>query len=130
MEDNRDRLVVIVIGYTDRMTAFIESNPGLKSRFSRVIGFPNYDVGEMLLIADRMAEEHHFVIEPSAHEQFGRLLSAKVEREREQFRNARGVRNLFEAVIGAQANRIVTMANPSRNDLMTITVEDVLAIQT
>jgi len=130
MEDNRDRLVVIVAGYTDRMAAFIESNPGLKSRFSRVIEFPDYDVDEMLLIADRMAEEHHFVIEPSAHEELGRLLSAKVEREREQFGNARGVRNLFEAVIGAQANRIVTMAAPSRDDLMAITVEDVLSSNT
>lgn len=129
MEDNRDRLVVIVAGYTDRMAAFIESNPGLKSRFSRVIEFPDYSIDEMLLIADRMAEEHHFVIETSAHEELSRLLGAKVEREREQFGNARGVRNLFEAVIGAQANRIVMMAAPSRDDLMTITVDDVLAVQ-
>lgn len=129
MEDNRDRLVVIVAGYTDQMSGFIESNPGLKSRFSRVIEFPDYNVDEMLLIADRMAEQHHFVIEPSAREELGSLLSAKVEREGDQFGNARGVRNLFEGLIGAQANRIVTMAAPSRDDLMTITVDDVLAVR-
>lgn len=129
MEDNRDRLVVIVAGYTDQMSGFIESNPGLKSRFSRVIEFPDYNVDEMLLIADRMAEQHHFVIEPSAREELGCLLSAKVEREGDQFGNARGVRNLFEGLIGAQANRIVTMAAPSRDDLMTITVDDVLAVR-
>jgi hypothetical protein len=59
MEDNRDRLVVIAAGYTERMESFVDSNPGLKSRFSRVIEFPDYTAEEMLLIADGMAREHN-----------------------------------------------------------------------
>lgn len=127
MEDHRDRLVVIVAGYTVKMGAFIDSNPGLKSRFSRYIEFPDYEVDEMLLIADRMAAQHHFVIDNRARAEFGRLLRDRVSREQNQFGNARGVRNLFESILGSQANRLVTIHSPTRDDLMTLTLDDVLS---
>ncbi|MGR0185542.1 AAA family ATPase [Azospirillum aestuarii] len=128
MEDHRDQLVVIVAGYTEKMGAFIESNPGLKSRFSRYIEFPDYDVDEMLSIADRMAAQHHFVIEDRARSEIGRALRDRLLRDQHQFGNARGVRNLFESILGAQANRIVTIHTPTRDDLMTVTLDDVLSV--
>ena len=75
-------MVVVAAGYTERMDAFIDSNPGLKSRFSRVIEFPDYTAGEMLLIADGMAKEHNFLFEDNARAALGQvLLSEESDRQ-------------------------------------------------
>jgi hypothetical protein len=127
MEDNRGQLVVIAAGYTDRMEGFIKSNPGLKSRFSKVIEFPDYTADEMLLIAQGMAREHGFLLADGACLELAEILQAQSESNQMDFGNARGVRNLFEAIIGKQANRVVNFASPTRADLQTISVDDVLA---
>jgi Cdc6-like AAA superfamily ATPase len=127
MEDSRGRLIVIVAGYSSRMAAFINSNPGLKSRFSRVVEFPDYTALELLLIADHMAEQNNFLVEHDARDALGIILGERSSQSDGQFGNARGVRNLFEAILDAQANRIVKLDTPNRIELQTIKLEAVLS---
>jgi Cdc6-like AAA superfamily ATPase len=127
MEDNRGRLIVIAAGYTARMATFIDSNPGLKSRFSRVIEFPDYTAAELLLIADHMVEQHNFLLEQDARDALGHILMERSRQGELGFGNARGVRNLLEAIMDAQANRIVNLSAPNRKDLQTIMLTDVLS---
>jgi Cdc6-like AAA superfamily ATPase len=127
MEDYRGRLIVIAAGYTTRMAAFIDSNPGLKSRFSRAIEFPDYTAAELLLIADHMVMQHNFLLDTDARGALEQILEVRSRQSEVPFGNARGVRNLFEAIMDAQANRIVNLDTPSRNDLQTITLNDVVS---
>lgn len=124
MEDNRDRLVVIVAGYTDEMTKFIASNPGLQSRFTRHIAFQDYTANEMLQIFERNAASNNFTLDPSARET---LLDCFRTYEGDKgFGNARGVRNVFEAAVIAHANRIASISDPSDDDLTSLVEDDVV----
>ena len=123
MEDNRDRLVVIVAGYPDKMDDFIKSNPGLQSRFARRIHFEDYTAEEMLRIFEQQANNYDLQLDSAAHEV---LLTRfrKVEGDSD-FGNGRGVRNLFEAALVRHANRIAPMRSPSDRDLSLLLAEDV-----
>lgn len=104
MEDDRERLVVIVAGYTDEMKMFIESNPGLKSRFSRYIEFEDYTEDELLTIFKKMAEQQKYELSEDAEKKLRDIFcSAKGDCS---FGNARGVRNLFQKALINLANRI------------------------
>jgi AAA+ superfamily predicted ATPase len=123
MEDHRGRLAVIVAGYTDKMTDFIASNPGLQSRFTRQIEFDDYTADEMLRIFERNAGDNSFELDPDARQT---LLDhfQKIEGD-SGFGNGRGVRNTFEAAIVAHANRIGGCPEASDDDLKLIVQEDV-----
>ncbi|THD57113.1 MAG: AAA family ATPase [Bradyrhizobium sp.] len=123
MEDHRERLVVIVAGYTEPMAAFIASNPGLQSRFTRRIEFQDYTAQEMLQIFERIAYVHNFELAPGA---VGTLLEyfESVAGD-DGFGNGRGVRNVFEASTMRHANRVAAMAQPTYLDLTTLTEPDV-----
>ena len=131
MEDRRDRVVVIVAGYTDEMATFIDSNPGLRSRFPKTIFFPDYTTDELLGILDFMARRHHYRLTRGAREAF-RDLFERADRDR-GFGNGRLVRNLFEAAVARQASRVVARVDAlSRDgrdhtdeDLVTLTARDV-----
>jgi hypothetical protein len=123
MEDHRERLVVIVAGYTEPMADFIASNPGLQSRFTRRIEFPDYTAGEMLQIFEKQAENHNFELAPEAIEAL--LNYFKIVEGDDGFGNGRGVRNIFEAAIGRHANRIASMPQTSYRDLTLLTKADV-----
>ena len=126
MEDNRDRLVVIVAGYTDKMADFIASNPGLQSRFTRQIEFDDYTADEMLRIFERNAADNSFELDRGARQT---LLDHFQEVEGDSgFGNGRGVRNTFEAAIVAHANRIAALSAASDHDLTLIVREDVDAV--
>ena len=107
MEDHRDELIVIVAGYTDRMDEFLDSNPGLRSRFSKYIAFEDYSNEELLQIFKGYCHEQDYHLEQGLEikliEKFSQLRSA----EGDNFGNARTVRNYFERVISNQANRIM-----------------------
>ncbi len=124
MEDERQRLVVVVAGYTQDMERFVGSNPGLASRFTRTVSFPNYDPAQLLLILERMATSNQYSVEPDLREilleHFARICAAA----KEDFGNARVVRNLFEQLVLAHSNRLATMNQPSKEDLTTFTSED------
>ncbi len=124
MEDNRDDLVVIVAGYIDLMEDFIDSNPGLRSRFNKYLHFEDYSPEEMLGIFRLQCEKSCYVLDAAAEGAI-REYFAMVAEEAGEFGNARGVRNTFERILTEQANRIAAMATVSRDDLMNITKEDV-----
>ena len=131
MEDNRDDLIVIVAGYTDLMEEFINSNPGLNSRFNRYLYFEDYTPDEMLAIFELQCKKNCYVLASGEGDcdtrEALRALLADMSRD-DDFGNARGVRNLFEKILIAQANRLAAADTVTRDELMTITAEDVKAI--
>lgn len=125
MEDYRDRLVVIVAGYTDEMVTFIESNPGLESRFNRYFYFKNYAPDELLAIFEKMCNKSHFKLTQAAREKLHQLFeNLYINRDR-NFGNGRLVRNLFEKTIERQANRLAVLSNFTDELLMTLQSEDI-----
>jgi stage V sporulation protein K len=125
MEDYRDRLIVIVAGYTDRMAAFLESNPGLKSRFNKFIHFGDYTAPEMARIFDYMLEKGQYCATEEARSAIERAMYQLHENRGEHFGNARLVRNLLEQVQQEQANRLSSVAEPAREELLTLEASDV-----
>ena len=125
MEDHRDDLVVIVAGYDELMERFIHSNPGLESRFNRYLHFDDYTTDEMVGIFKLQCKKGCYTLAEGA-EQEVRDFIADENGDGITFGNARGVRNLFEQILTEQANRLAKLDTFTREDLMTITVEDVL----
>lgn len=125
MEDQRDDLVVVVAGYPDEMQFFIQSNPGLQSRFNRYFSFDHFQSGDLMKIFKIIAKKADFVLTEDAEEKLNEILDRLYEKRHRGFGNARTVRNLFEKVIERQANRIVSIAPITEDILMTITEEDV-----
>ncbi|WP_081671327.1 AAA family ATPase [Butyrivibrio sp. XBB1001] len=124
MEDNRDDFVVIVAGYTEPMKKFIESNPGLKSRFNKYIDFSDYSIDELEQIFYMNCDKYDYKVDEDVKHQIRALISAKKMENIENFANAREIRNLFEEIITNQARRISGMENPTGDDMMTILRED------
>ena len=124
MEDHRDDLVVIVAGYTDLMDKFIHSNPGLESRFNRFLLFEDYSLDELVAIF-KMRCGKGYVLSPEA-EPLVRDYIAEESAAGDSFGNARGVRNIFEHILVAQNNRLAKLDSVTRDDLMTLTADDVL----
>lgn len=126
MDDCRDRLVVIAAGYTDRMKTFINSNPGLKDRFSWVFEFEDYNAGELYEIFLSFAKKQQYVLEDEAANQLKAHFESIVNLKPEHFGNGRYVRNLFEKVVMQQSDRIGrNIDNVKKEDLSVITAEDV-----
>ena len=126
MEDDRDDFVVIVAGYTDEMREFIESNPGLRSRFNKYIHFPDYSSSELMEIFKFMCEETDYVLTPNAAYMAETYLRGIAEGNTKNFANARLVRNYFERCIDRQATRIVQDENLTEEDLITFVREDMI----
>lgn len=127
MEDHRDELVVIVAGYTDLMHKFIDSNPGLSSRFGKYFEFPDYTGEEMDAIFDGFCKKSGYVMDEDLSGylagEFDRLHAEKAE----NFGNARTVRNVFEKAISNHANRVAGLTDPNKHDLELLTKEDIEA---
>ena len=125
MEDDRDRLVVIVAGYPDEMQKFIEMNPGLKSRFTRTIHFPDYNAEELMEIFLRMARKEDYRFDNEAVSALRLLTARMIETKDKNFANARTVRNCFQETIKKQGTRLAPdAAKLGIADLMTIKAED------
>lgn len=125
MEDHRDNLVVIVAGYTEEMKVFLKSNTGLVSRFNRFIHFPDYDTKELTDILSGMANKAGLTLEDGLEDIIRAYLDGMNQKEREEFGNARGIRNLFETMVVNQANRLVAMSDCSVEQLMLVKAEDI-----
>lgn len=124
MEDDRKRLVVILAGYTNEMKAFIDSNPGLQSRFSRYIEFPDYNADELYQIFLKRLKEFEYTITPEAAVALKAYFSEAVAHKDANFGNARFVRNVFERTLQRQANRLSSEVNLTSEKLAEITKED------
>ena len=124
MEDHRDDFVVIVAGYTKPMEKFINSNPGLKSRFNKYIEFPDYTLDELDGIFDLNCKKYEYQVDEDARRQIREMIKARMISRQENFANAREVRNLFEDIITNQARRIASMDNPGPEDIRRVILED------
>lgn len=126
MEDDRDRLVVILAGYSDEMKRFIESNPGLQSRFNRYIDFPDYTPDELLQIFNSYVERGDYKLTEEAKEYAKQLFDNCNKTNDIRFGNARFVRNVFEKTIENQSNRLSVVKNPTKQQLREIIPDDFL----
>jgi hypothetical protein len=126
MEDHRSDLIVIVAGYTDLMDAFLESNPGLRSRFSNFVHFEDYTAEELMEILKRNLSEQDYWLSSDAEISAMEMLRERVAHKPENFANARDVRNFMEHAISNHASRIVnlTQDEPGKDILGTIEPED------
>jgi len=127
MEDYRHRLVVIVAGYPRLMHHFLHSNPGLRSRFSREITFPDYSTDELVAITKKLAAEYQYSLDEEAADVLRQILGGAGRGE--GFGNARFARTLFEQALNAQALRLAGVQGAEleeleRSALMTLTGED------
>ncbi|MBR3980197.1 MAG: DUF4236 domain-containing protein [Bacteroidales bacterium] len=125
LEDNRDRLVVILAGYSNEMQHFIDSNPGLQSRFNRYIEFPDYSADELYQIFEKNAKDFDYTISEEAEKRLKALLINEVANKDKNFGNARFVRNLFERTIERQANRLSKESNLTDKKLAEICSVDI-----
>ena len=127
MEDDRDRLIVIVAGYNEPMKQFIASNPGLESRFTNYLNFPDYKPEELLEIFHRMAAQSGLVCAPETEKKVLAICANLHAARNEQFGNAREMRNLFEAAVRNQSTRLVASGQCDRDALTTLLPEDLPA---
>ena len=123
MDDNRDRLVVILAGYSDDMQRFLDANAGLQSRFANIIEFPDYTTSELLQIADGLYSEQGYVLSDEGKKALEEKIDiAKMDK---QFGNGRYVRNVFERSLNNQALRLSSVSELTREDLTVITEADI-----
>ena len=123
MDDNRENLLVILAGYSDDMDRFLETNPGLKSRFANIIEFKDYSVEDLLTIADNLFESKGYVTTKEAKLKMKEIFkeACKVV----DFGNGRYVRNIFEKAVRNQAVRLEKIDNLTKEHLITIEECDV-----
>ena len=123
MDDNRDRLVVILAGYSHDMQNFLAQNAGLESRFPNIIEFEDYGTDELMAIAGKMYSEQGYMLHPSAEALLRNVF--ETGRKQPQFGNGRFVRNVFEKSLNAQALRLSSEGEMDAEDLMMITENDI-----
>lgn len=124
MEDNRNDLIVIVAGYPDLMQQFLQSNPGLQSRFNKFIYFEDYNADELMDIFFNMCKKYGLTLTDEATEYAKHFLAQRYQMRDETFANGRDVRNFFERALVNQANRIAAQSNISDAQLTTLEVCD------
>ncbi|WP_147296588.1 tetratricopeptide repeat protein [Flagellimonas nanhaiensis] len=127
MEDDRDRLIVVVAGYKHDMEDFIKSNSGLQSRFNRYMDFVDYAPAELMDIFQLFSSKSNYKINEGGILALKSFFEKMYENRDENFGNGRTVRNIFEKVVECQANRISAELNISNEELVLISEEDILA---
>lgn len=123
MEDHRDELIVIVAGYTDLMEQFLNSNPGLKSRFSNFIYFEDYTADELLDILHKNLVKQEYTLSDDAEQKAKELIEARVANKPENFANARDIRNFMEHAISNHATRVVELEEALKDKKVLSTLE-------
>lgn len=125
MEDHRDDLVVIVAGYTGKMQDFLDSNPGLRSRFNKHMRFDDYGVEQLTHIFKSFCTKAEFKLAEGTEKELASVFNILTASRDETFGNARAARNLFEATLSKQANRLVSLPKVDREILSTIEPADI-----
>jgi len=124
MEDNRERLVVIVAGYPEPMAEFLSSNPGLSSRFPTIIAFPDFSNDELTDIIELIAADNDYLLDDVSRVRVSSMFAAL--RRGPTFGNARDARNLFEAALASHATRVAKQDTHTEEDLYVLNTDDVL----
>ena len=125
MENERDKLVVILAGYKDRMDEFFGSNPGMQSRVAHHIDFPDFTVEELMRIGDLMLDQRAYAFSPEAREVFREYVERR--RRRPRFAHGRSIRNAIDRARLRQASRLFESETAlGRDELITIEAEDLL----
>ncbi len=125
MEDNRDRLVVVVAGYKNPMEQFLASNPGLRSRFTRYIDFPDYSAEELVIIFESMAKKEGYELGRDARVRLAALLQKAYSLRTATFGNARLARTLFERAKVRLSDRLSSDPDITRDELMKLCEVDI-----
>lgn len=125
MEDDRDKLVLVLAGYTKEMTDFIDTNPGFKSRFNRYISFPDYTPSELFEIFESSCNKLDYHLTEEAKIKLKSVFENAYSSRDKSFGNGRFVRNVFEKALEQQANRIAKERSLTKEILTTITDEDI-----
>ena len=125
MEDDRDRLVVIVAGYTEEMKKFIDANSGLASRFTHYVEFPDYTAEELAAIFRMNAKKSQYVLSPDVEKWLDAFIRVRTKNRDRKFGNGRWARTLFEEAVSRQAMRVSKIADPTQDQLKTLTMKDV-----
>lgn len=126
MEDDRNRLVVILAGYSQNMETFINSNPGLQSRFNRYINFPDYSPNELFEIFMSLADKNEYYLNEDAKVKLKSIFDTRLKNKDSRFGNGRYVRNIFEKTIQKQADRLLESHCKSREELVRILASDIV----
>lgn len=124
MEDDRDRLVVVLAGYSEDMKRFIDSNPGLQSRFNRYIHFADYTADELKQIFMLNVDKNQYLLDEEGQTLLDQILTFAIEHKDKNFGNGRYVRNLFERTIQNQAMRLSCQPNITAEELSKLKAED------
>lgn len=127
LEDDRGKFICIVAGYTDQMHEFIDSNPGLKSRFTQTIHFDDYTPDELTDIFLHLAKGKNFTIDDTTRAAIHRQFEQLYLRRDKNFGNAREARRIFDETVERQSQRLVTLMNDSgfkENDMFGLIPED------
>jgi hypothetical protein len=124
-EDDRDRLVVILAGYPDEMDSLLKTNPGLSSRFNRILTFDDYSPLELARIFGWLCEKNHYKLGDGARAKLMLGLMALHQLRDRHFGNGRAVRNLFEHAIRRMANRIADIRELSEDQLVLLEMDDI-----
>lgn len=125
MEDDRDKLIVIIAGYTQEMKAFININPGLESRFNRYIEFDDYSPDELVSIFKLQCKNLDYALSEDGGKNLLEVITNAYTNRDKSFGNGRFVRNLFEKTLEKQANRIASIPSLTKEILTTIITEDI-----
>lgn len=127
MEDHRGRLCVVVAGYTGEMRRFLDSNPGLRSRFTRTIAFADYTAPELAAIFHGLVAGERFHLAPGVEDALADACDTLLRARAETFGNGRAMRTLWERTREAQASRVMRQASRTQEDLLTIEAADIHA---
>ena len=125
MEDDRDRLIVILAGYDNEMKLFIDSNPGLQSRFNRYIHFSDYNAEELMAIFKLNLKKFDYELTNDAEQKISHLFSYAVSHKDQNFGNGRYARNVLEKTLENQATRLATVSEITEQMLRTIEEHDI-----
>jgi hypothetical protein len=124
IEDHREDVAVIAAGYPDEMHEFIESNPGLRSRFPKTIHFPDYTTDELVAIFESQCKKASYTVGKDAGAAARSVFDGQPRDK--GFGNGRVARNLFESAMAHQANRLVLIPKPTNEQLMELVADDIV----
>ncbi len=128
MEDDRGKFLVIAAGYSNEMREFVNTNPGLQSRFTKYINFDDYTAGEMKTIFLGMLKKKEMEMDPDSDDELDKFFKALYDSRDKNFGNAREVRNIFEKALQRQSTRLANLSNIGEDinsKLNQMTIEDI-----